>query len=309
MIKLKKLFCLLIYFLIVGNVLISGCTDKENTATEVVSSQSGITSSECDYDNPPETEFFPNRLTQSIVAEQYKDIKERGYPTLEGINIEFGSPNMELIGSYLLDERTHKDDPNWKAYIVIRNNGNDGIWLGNMDGLYKLPLSSHRHLFLGSNEISMRILSGENVVGDSSYGGYPSYDSHITLDNLLDGDVTFRIKACDTTTPRVSSEFGQFCLEHEIARPEQALDVESIEYKVDDNGWKYIVIKVNNPGLIELKGYVKIYVDGAGSDYHNSKDSGKVFNLKPGGSETFEMCLRDNVPTSLNRVIISTVQK
>ena len=40
MIKLKKLLFLLIYFLIVGSVLISGCTEQKNAVTEITSSQS-----------------------------------------------------------------------------------------------------------------------------------------------------------------------------------------------------------------------------------------------------------------------------
>lgn len=312
---MKKLLFLLIYFLIVGNVLISGCIDKENTVSEMSSSQSGISSSEHDYNDLPETKFTPSYSTQKYLRDQYETMKERGFPALEGVNIEFESSNMELIDTYLVDKRIRKSDTNWEAHLVMQNTGKDGVWIGYMGGLHKLVPLDHKYSFLGSGDILICRLDGENVLGDSAYGGGTNYLPHVTLDNLLDGDITFIIKGGDTITPTVSSNFGSFYLEHHNTNSELTIDfkptvdVESIEYKVDNNHRKYVVIKVNNPTSSELSGYVQIFVHGSDSGYSKSEDGAKSLTISPGGSQTFEMCLRDNLPVSLNRVIISTVNK
>ena len=292
MIKSKKLLFLLIYFLIVGNVLISGCTDKGNTVTDITSSQGGILFSEYDYNDLPEVK---------IAQDFYEFIEEENYPTLDNLNIEINNPNVELVASYFVDTRTHESDTDWSIYVVVQNNGKDGVWItGNIKGLSKETRYNYIHEFLGRGDIKIYVIHGSAVEKSE-------YLPNINLNNLLNDDIAFTLDAYDTTTPRVSSDFGHFYLEHRITNSNHVFDIESIKYKVDSKNWKYAVIKVTNPTSTELSGRIKVEVAGADSSHDVSEDSIRAFTLSPGGSETFEMCLRDNEPKAVDRIVLSPV--
>jgi len=263
------------------SVLISGCTDKENTATEVVSSEQ-------DYCDLAKVE---------IEQERYELIKEQNYPTLERVDVEINNPNVELVGSYFADTRTYEGDSKWVVYIVVQNNGKDGVWIGkNIEGLYKNTPHAYKYDFLGSGEIKTYLFSG-----------HPSaYLPLVTLDNLLNGDITFKVNAYDTTTPIVSSIFGQFYLEYTTIDPEYMINIESIKYKVDDNGWKYIVFETNNPTSVELNGSIGLHVLHAIRSFTSSEDCFRTFTLSPGESKTIEMCLRNNNLRNLEGISFST---
>jgi len=290
-IKSKKLLFLLIYFLIVGNVLISGCIDQDNIESKMSSSQGGILYSEYDYNDLP---------VVKIMQDFYEFIEEENYPTLDNLNIEFNNPNMELVASYFVDTRTHESDPDWAIYLIVQNNGKDGVWIGNMEGLSKETRYNYIHEFLGRGDIKIYVIHGSAVEKSE-------YLPNINLNNLLNDDITFTLDAYDTTTPRVSSDFGHFYLQHDIANSNHVFDVESIDYKVDNENWKYVVIKLNNPTSSELSGRIKVEVAGADSSHDVSEDSLRTFTLSPGGSETFEMCLRDNEPKAVDRIVLSPV--
>lgn len=274
------------------SILISGCTNKESikqehVEPEISSSEIVAISPENDYSN-----FSYAKAVQDQCEGLHELVKGPNYPALENINIEFNHPDMELIGSYFIDSRTDEEnDLKWGIDIIVQNNGEDTVWISNsLGGLYKNKEHASIHTIIAGGDKFVYFISGGYIKYSDEYPEY-QYLPNINLNTLLNDDITFTVTAYDTIMPKVAPEYGDCYLMQTITNSGQVIDIESIMYAYDIGYRQYIAVKVNNPTSTELSGRVRIDVVGEESRYSISEYDMKTFTLKPGGSETLEVCL------------------
>lgn len=290
----KITIALILIFMMSGNVLISGCTDKES-AIEVISSQSSASSSERAF-----------RIAD-VEAEQklYESIQK--YPIMESVNVEINNPNVELIGVYVNDARKYEGDLFCIFYVVVQNTGKGDVWLGTyLGGLHKISGVVANHEYYKSGDRRIYIIQGpqtEDTLIDNFFTE-SKYAPHVNIDDLLNGDITLKVSAYDAIAPKVSPEIG-FTLGYSTTQNE-LFEIESVTYRVDEKNWDWLDIKVNNPNSHELSGTISIGIHKPDQSW-NYEDAVRAITISPGGSETIEFNLKGNPPNSLRGIGISTV--
>ena len=291
----KITIALILIFMMSGNVLISGCTDKES-AIEVISSQSSASSSERAF-----------RIAD-VEAEQklYESIQK--YPIMESVNVEINNPNVELIGVYVNDARKYEGDLFCIFYVVVQNTGKGDVWLGTyLGGLHKISGVVANHEYYKSGDRRIYIIQGpqtEDTLIDNFFTE-SKYAPHVNIDDLLNGDITLKVSAYDAIAPKVSPRELGFTLGYSTTQNE-LFEIESVTYRVDEKNWDFIDIKVNNPNSRELSGFIGLGLHNPQQGWIPSEDSRKAVTISPGGSDIIEFNLKGTPYRNLRSIGISS---
>lgn len=283
MIELKKLLFLLIYLLIVGSVLISGCTEQENAVTDITSSQS---TDRRDYENQQ----------YEYQQELLKDIERFNDPLLKNVKVEINNPNIELISLKLNDDRAYETDSNWYVEIIVQNNAKTPVWI--LPGLVGVTEEkSPQFMLLDSGERKKYAFVGSQMK--------PKRDIDYVLTNAL----TVEIYAHETVMPKISSDFVYNYREiTHLAGNNYGplLNLKSLTYEINDKKWRYATFEMHNPSAFQLNGAIQIHITGESSDYYESRDNSFSFTINPGENKDIQISLRDYDSKDIRTIYLYT---
>ena len=274
----------ILIFMISGSVLISGCTDKGNTVTDITSSQ---TTDRREYENQ---QF---ELRQDLL----KEIERFIDPSLENVKVEINNPNIELISFKIVDNRKYEEDTNWYIEITVQNNAKTPVWI--TQGL--VGTINPKYTYSALLDAGERKQYGISRAQLANIKVNPKID----VDNVLTTGLTVEIYAHDTVKPKISSDFEYSFRELTQSTGDYSiplLNLKSLTYETNDKNWRYAVFEVSNPATFQLDASIAIHVTGESRDYYWSGDNCLIFKINPGETKYIQVPLRDYDPKQLNSV-------
>lgn len=251
----------IVFILIIGLVLISGCTSEEKT-------NSGTSTQE----------IYQKDMRQAQ-QDNLMQIEHFIDPKLKNQLIEIDNPNIEIVSFKLNDNRAYEKDNNWYIELVIQNNAKVPVWVtsalinsGITSTIYFVPLDS-------GERKSYRISSSIVQRGQ-------------TLEQFLEIENVIPFPAFNSIKPKISSEFGYFeiwNINYDLFSP--PLDINSMKFEIDENKWKYVIVEVTNPSKTRLSIDVDLRGGTLGNDYVKTSDTGVSSSINPGESKTLKIPL------------------
>lgn len=289
MIQMKKL--LIIYMLIVGIVLISGCTsDVKSTDLMTQTDTRANLKSDSQMTDPND---------ELNTLEPFID------PKLKNIKFENSDPDIEVVRLELIDLRDYAESDNWRTNLLLSNNGNQPVYIavnmkynsGNRNTLY-YPAKFN---ILNSGERMWKNLSPVREIYGKGHALNDLYGFVIISDKTIKPNISPEFK---------NLEYFSFTKESiSTTLPAPFIDLYSIKYEITDDGfgWESLVIEVSTDN--KDGGMVGFHF----LDSHHKPlrhDDGVTVSvgilLSPGKTEIIKVPLRKFSPDDLYGVDIKT---